>query len=92
MTRSNQSLQAARQVWLRAMPVAAVGIALVALLIAASYRVGQPDEGDFSSSAYNLAHNGFFGMTVVDPVVVRLPGIHQHAYWIMPKKPLWARL
>jgi len=88
MTRSNQSLQAARQVWLRAMPVAAVGIALVALLIAASYRVGQPDEGDFSSSAYNLAHNGFFGMTVVDPVVVRLPGIHQHAYWIMPLYPL----
>lgn len=70
------------------MPVAAVAVALLVLFVAASDRVGQPDEGDFSSPAYNLAKHGFFGTTIVDPAVARLPGIHERTYWIMPLYPL----
>jgi hypothetical protein len=63
-------------------------LALMVLLVAASHRVGQPDEGDFSSPAFNLARHGFFGTTIVDPEVARLPGIRERTYWIMPLYPL----
>ncbi len=50
------------------------------------------DEGWFTVPAYNLAENGFFGTTTVEESAtfrqVRLDGIRQYTYWIMPAYPL----
>ncbi len=78
----------AGETWLRTTAVAAMVVALLVLLIAATYRVAQPDEGAFSSPAYNLAHHGFFGTTFADPGASRLPGVRERTYWVMPLYPL----
>jgi hypothetical protein len=47
------------------------------------------DEAWFGSPAYNLAHRGFLGTTILDPASstwksVKLSGIDRHTYWVMP--------
>ncbi len=46
------------------------------------------DEGWFSSPALNLITKGNMGTSILDPTgtwrSVRLPGIRQHTYWVMP--------
>ena len=47
------------------------------------------DEAWFGNPAWNLAHHGFLGTTVLDPASstwksVRLTGIDRHTYWVMP--------
>jgi hypothetical protein len=50
------------------------------------------DEAWFTIPGYNLVENGFFGTTVLDETAtfrnVRLDGINQYTYWIMPVYPL----
>lgn len=50
------------------------------------------DEGWFTIPGYNLVEKGFFGTTVLDETAtfrkVRLDGINQYTYWIMPLYPL----
>ncbi len=59
-------------------------------------RVPWSDEGQFSSAAYNLAHRGFFGTTVLDPSTIGLTRIQQRTYWVMPLfllgQALWYKL
>ena len=62
--------------------VAGASIALAA--ISAATREPWSDEGQFSSAAYNLAHHGFLGTTVLDPTTMGLTRIQQRTYWVLP--------
>ncbi|MGH9772830.1 MAG: hypothetical protein ACRD4Q_14215 [Candidatus Acidiferrales bacterium] len=81
--------------WLYA-AILALLISIAAACVAARNRPPWSDEGWFSSAAYNLAHNGFFGTTVVDGADSGLTGIHQHTYWVMPlyllAQALWYKI
>lgn len=50
------------------------------------------DEAWFTIPGYNLANNGFFGTTVLEETTsfrqVRLDGVNQYTYWIMPAFPI----
>ena len=50
------------------------------------------DEGWFTIPGYNLVEKGFFGTTVLDETAtfrkVRLDGVNQYTYWVMPMYPL----
>ena len=65
-------------------------IALYAVLATGTLRTLRPmcDEAWFSSPALNLITEGNMGTSLIDPTgtwrSVRLPGIRQHTYWIMP--------
>ena len=58
------------------------------------------DEAWFTIPGYNLAENGFFGTSTLDETAgfrqVKLNGINQYTYWIMPIFPLiqavWGKL
>jgi hypothetical protein len=54
------------------------------------------DEAYFASPAFNLAHKGFFGTTVVESVGTNWKGRSQATYWIQPLHGLllagWARV
>ena len=63
-------------------------LSIVIAGIAAYHRTPWSDEGWFSSAAYNLAHHGFMGTTVVDPESSGLTRINQRTYWIMPLFPV----
>lgn len=69
--------------WLYAAMLALL-ISISAASVAAWNRPPWSDEGWFSSAAYNLAHNGFLGTTVIDGADTGLTRIHQHTYWVMP--------
>jgi hypothetical protein len=64
--------------------------------IAAWNRTPWSDEGWFSSAAYNLAHHGFLGTTVLEPAGTKLTRIEQRTYWVMPLyllgQALWYKL
>lgn len=81
--------------WLYAL-ITALLISMLAASVAAWNRAPWSDEGWFSSAAYNLAHRGFFGTTVIDSADTGLTRIHQHTYWVMPLyllgESLWYRL
>ncbi len=58
-------------------------------LATAITRTPWQDEAWFGSPAWNLAHNGFMGTTILDPASstwksVNLTGIDKHTYWVMP--------
>lgn len=62
---------------------------LVLALSTALTRAPWVDEGWFGSPAWNLAHRGFLGTTVLDPASstwksVKLTGIDRRTYWVMP--------
>jgi len=57
---------------------------LLALGMGARHRVPRPDEGHFSSAAYNLAHFGVLGTTTIDPDATGLLRINQRTYFVMP--------
>ncbi|MEZ5396552.1 MAG: hypothetical protein R2724_27675 [Bryobacterales bacterium] len=61
-------------------------IALVAAYYGALNRPPWPDEGWFSSAAYNMAYHGYMGTTVYHPAGngLALTRIDEHTYWIMP--------
>jgi hypothetical protein len=66
-----------------------LAVYLVLGLSTAVTRAPWTDEGWFGNPAWNLAHRGFFGTTVLDPASstwknVRLTGIDRHTYWVMP--------
>ena len=73
--------------------LAAAGLILAAYLVLGLTNVFTKapwcDEAWFGSPAYNLAYRGFMGTTVLDPASstwksVKLTGIDQHTYWVMP--------
>lgn len=70
--------------FLRVVFVAAVLISLSVGVVAARNRLPWSDEGWFSSAAYNLAHHGFFGTTVMESHGTGLTRIDQRTYWVMP--------
>ncbi len=59
-------------------------VALTVLVLGATHRIPRPDEGHFSSPAYNLSHFGFPGTTTVDPDASGLLRIDKRTYWTMP--------
>jgi 4-amino-4-deoxy-L-arabinose transferase-like glycosyltransferase len=59
-------------------------LSLLALGMGAQHRIPRPDEGHFSSAAYNLAHYGFLGTTTIDPDATGLLRINQRTYFVMP--------
>ncbi len=59
-------------------------VALFALLMGAEHRIPRPDEGHFSSAAYNLAHFGFLGTTSIDADATGLLRINERTYFLMP--------
>jgi hypothetical protein len=63
---------------------AAIFISLCAGVLAARNRIPWSDEGWFSSGAYNLAHHGFFGTTVLEPQGTGFTRIDRRTYWVMP--------
>ena len=62
----------------------AIASSIVLSLISAANRIPWSDEGQFSSAAYNLAHHGFMGTTVLDVPGGGLTRIGQRTYWILP--------
>jgi hypothetical protein len=76
--------------------IVAVLISICSAAIGAATRDPWPDEGSFSSAAYNLAHHGFMGTTVLDSPGNGLTRIGQRTYWIMPLfvlgETLWYRI
>ncbi|HLH44195.1 MAG TPA: hypothetical protein VKV74_14500 [Bryobacteraceae bacterium] len=73
--------------------------AVISLLVAAAAAYNRPpwsDEGWFSSASYNLARNGAFATTIVEPASTGLTRIDQHTYWVMPLyllcQALWYRI
>ncbi len=64
--------------------VAIVLLSMAVTSFAAWHRLPWTDEGVFSCAAFNLAHHGFFGTTVLDPDGNNLPRIDQRTYWIVP--------
>lgn len=83
------------RIWLYAAILAAL-ISMLVASVAAWNRPPWSDEGWFSSAAYNLAHKGFFGTTVIETAGSGLTRIHQHTYWVMPlyllAQAVWYRL
>jgi hypothetical protein len=68
---------------------AVLAVYLVLGLSTALTRAPWVDEGWFGNPAWNLAHRGFLGTTVLDPASstwksVELTGIDRHTYWVMP--------
>lgn len=63
---------------------AALTISLVVLCVGAQHRIPRPDEGHFSSAAYNLARLGYMGTTTIDPDATGLLRIHKETYFVMP--------
>ena len=68
--------------------IASAIISVSVACVAAYNRMPWSDEGWFSSSAYNLAHHGFMGTTVLDPRQTGLVGIDRHTYCPMPLYPV----
>jgi len=68
--------------------------ALYLVLAAGSLLTLRPwcDEGWFAAPAHSLMTHGDMGTEVLDPTAnwrsVRLTGIHEYTYWIMPLYPL----
>ncbi len=71
-----------RRITLVLICVAVLSMALAA--VSAWNRTPWSDEGQFSSAAYNLAHRGFFGTTVLEPATMGLTRIQQRTYWVLP--------
>lgn len=71
-------------------------ISVAAAAIAARNRTPWSDEGWFSSAAYNLAHHGFMGTTVLESAGTGFTRIAQRTYWVMPLyllgEALWYKL
>ena len=74
--------------WHRAAWIVSLLVSLLLSGIAAHNRKPWSDEGEFSSAAYNLAHHGFMGTTVLESAGTGLTRIDRHTYWIMPLFPL----
>jgi hypothetical protein len=50
----------------------------------AAHGLPSSDEGFFSSAAYNLAHHGFYGTTVLETAETKLLRLDQRTYWVFP--------
>lgn len=74
-----------------ALPVVAL-IYLTTAIASAYTLLPNVDEAWFTIPGYNLAENGFFGTSTLEETAnfrqVRLDGINQYTYWIMPLFPL----
>lgn len=74
----------------------AVIVAFLLMFVAARNRTPWSDEGQFSSAAWNLAHHGFLGTTVLESAGTGYTRIQQRTYWVMPGfllgEALWYRL
>lgn len=69
-----------------------VAVYLAMAILSASTLLPGCDEAWFTLPGYNLVVNGHFGTTVLDETArfrqVRLDGINERTYWIMPAYPL----
>jgi hypothetical protein len=68
----------------RAALLLALFLSIGCAAIAARNRVPWSDEGQFSSSTWNLVHHGFLGNTVMETAGTGYTRIDQHTYWVMP--------
>jgi 4-amino-4-deoxy-L-arabinose transferase-like glycosyltransferase len=68
----------------KAIAAAAVLVYLTLAFASAYTHRPQIDEGMFASPAYNLAHNGHFGTTVLEKEKATLTRIDERTYWVMP--------
>ena len=80
----------------RRIALLAILISFALTIVAAWNRSPWSDEGWYACPAYNLAHHGFLGMTVIDTAGTTLTRYDQHVYGLLPMyllgEALWFKI